>query len=1634
MNYLEKKFGDNEFEYLIIMKKITIIAIFVLAIAHAYAQPVKSKVIQNQTGLVVFDAAQQYSIQNSKEIFKEVFSVPPAASFKIIKQENDKQGLLHQKYQQYYNGVKVEFGTVIFHSKEGKLLTLSDEYYAISAFNTAPILSNEYLFQLAVEHIGAEHYLWEYPDAAKEMDNYRKPEGELVILPVFNNIGNSEKVRTEFRLAYRYDIYATYPISRGDLYIDANTGEPLFYNAIIKHATDIGEELKPIVTVESEIEYCQRIEENNLDAMVSGTAQTRYSGTRTIETRFDIANYILEDVGRKLYTRDALHQAPGTTYPYITNYQQFTDNDNNWTTAEHSANKDDAALDAHWGAMETYDYWLNVHGRDSYDDGGAQIRSYVHVDTNYNNAFWNGSVMSYGDGSCGASEGCNGFDALTAIDVAGHEIGHAVTTYTANLAYQRESGAMNEGFSDIWGASIEHFAKGNGSDTNPAAKIWLIGDEIDRRTGSAAFRSMSNPKSLGQPDTYGGTFWQNPDCGTPTNGNDYCGVHTNSGVLNYWFYLTVVGGTGTNDNGDSFNIAGIGMAKAQAIAYHTLKFYLSANSTYANGRTFAIQAATDLYGACSLETQTVTDAWYAVGVGAPYANTCTPTISFLTLTGNTVEGTDCGYLDITVPLTIAIAASEDADVNFAVSGGTANNGTDYELLTPSVTFPAGTTTAQNMVLRVYSDGFVEGNETAIIDFTVNANGGDATADPAADTYTLTITNDDNAPSTTKTVNLYSEDFEDGVYNVTTSGNTGSDLWKVGNKSAATSPFWTTTGNNSIFAFTNDDACNCNKGNDLLTTTTFSLVGAYSSALLTFNHAFANLGETGQVLISTGGPFTLISTLTNTSIANGGGAYTTPWVNGISLDLSSYIGQANVRIQFKYNDNNTWAYGMGVDDIVVSAVTNTLIQTAVNTGTTNDQINLAEAGTIYTSDAATGNLILDISNNDAHDYGCTDVSVSRSGTGGQAYNGSIYPNLVMDKNFRIIVDNPASPGDSTIKFYFTEAEIAGWEAATNLMRDQLVAFREGVNEISALSIGSFGSNVTLAGTFTGLEGDYIFGPATAFSTCPSSTTYTTSGWTNGAPTSNTLAIINEDYSTATANIEACSLIVNSGKTLTVPAGTYVNVAGNITVNGDLFIDHEGSLVQIDDTASVANNGSITVRKITPFLEPLFFMVLGSPMTAETRTGVYGNAVQVRNHLTANFVPDPAVEAFDPGAENFADDNGDNWQFYSGTINPGEGYLVLPQQSLSGSGIYTLDYTLGTLNNGVVDFNVLYNGTQNASPNIVGNPYASAIDADLFMDDNSMVNALYFWEHLTAATSTYPGYKPNNYDMGDISMYNSSGGLPAANDLGGSTQPNGYISSGQGFGFKATAAGTAHFNNSMRVNDNNDTYRKGQALKERIWLQVSNEDYELRSTTLISFSEECLDTYEAKYDAKRMATPVSLYSKLDSGEELGIQGRSAFNTDQEIPLGFVSQVEENQEFKISISNQDGTVWPDVVVYLLDRHENLKYNLTDSDYIFKSEQGAYNNRFVLLFKSTVLGNTETELQNISLVPNPTTGIVSIISPKININSVEVYDIRGRKLMLQDYKKDQYQLDISALQAAIYFVKINTQQGTLTKRIIKQ
>ena len=1011
----------------------------------------------------------------------------------------------------------------------------------------------------------------------------------------------------------------------------------------------------------------------------------------------------------------------------------------------------------------------------------------------------------------------------------------------------------------------------------------------------------------------------------------------------------------------------------------------------------------------------------------------TPLISFGNTSDSINEDTNCSYTDVTVPLNIAQAASADAEVTFSVNGSsTATNNLDFEVLTPTVTFPSGNTVSQNFNLRVYHDAFVEGDETAIIDFTVNANGGDAAADTNANSFILTINDDDSSPTVLQTNTVASYDFED------LTGWSSIDEDGDGN----------TWGGVSGLSWTGLD------GTIMSSETNLSILGGSGTA------------NANNYLISPA--LTISNTTTDVEFSFGIGGYNTLehyavyWTTNISnastinsgilleerntlnnnseirtLNTSAIAGQTGYFVVRHFNSSSNNGLLL-FDTLTIIETFETSVQTAVNTGSP-DQFDLPNSGTVHSLDPSSLYVMVDITNNNTFDYGCVDASVSRSGTGAQPYNGSSSPNFVMDKTFQLSPANTTGTGSTTLTFYFEEAEIAGWEAATGLDRNADLTIARGdatsITESDATPvIGSFGDHVTVTGDFTGLDGTYYFGPAGAFVACPGAVkTWNGSTWSpSGAPDTTNPVILSGNFDTASnGNLSACTLTINSGATLTVTAGDYALVNGNITVDGALTIAHQGSVVQVDDDATVANNGTIEVGVTTPDLASRDFMVMGSPMSAETRNGVWDSAFLVLDHDTNNFVPNPAVAAAFPSAENFADDNYDNWNPYTGALTVGEGYIVRPQAGYGQpGGTFSFTYGQGTLNNGVVNFPVIYNGTQNASPNILSNPYPSAIWAEDFINANAMVNEVYLWEHNTPPSPSLPGAGSMNFSMEDISMFNLSGGVAAAS---GGTAPNGYISTAQGFGIKATAAGTASFDNSMRRTGNNNTLRTSQA--DRIWLKVSQDQYDMGGSTLIAFSGNTTQGMDQGYDSRRLATVVSLFSHLQDGSmELGIQSVGAFDPSAKIPVGFSTLVEEDLEYTVSIDALEGDHLSGATVYLMD---NLLGTLTDlgqGGYTFRSNKGSYPNRFTLLFENAPLGTNGFGAATVALYPNPTRGRLTIASPASPLESVFVHDLQGREVLSLDVEGNAATLDLSGLNASVYFVRVVTQDGAVTKRIVKK
>ncbi len=552
-----------------------------------------------------------------------------------------------------------------------------------------------------------------------------------------------------------------------------------------------------------------------------------------------------------------------------------------------------------------------------------------------------------------------------------------------------------------------------------------------------------------------------------------------------------------------------------------------------------------------------------------------------------------------------------------------------------------------------------------------------------------------------------------------------------------------------------------------------------------------------------------------------------------------------------------------------------------------------------------------------------------------------------------------------------------------------------------------------------------------------TNFITGAWDNGIPDASALAVIQENYNTGIqGSIDANRLIIEENLTVTVAANTYINIESSIAVDGNLVVEHQGSVVQQNELANTFNNNSVEVELTTPDLASRDFMVLGSPMTASERAGVWNNAFLVLNHDTSNFLPHPDVTAQFPDAENFADDNGDFWNAYTGTVNVGEGYIVRPQTGYGQpGGIFNYTYDSGTLNNGPVTRPVIYNtpgptaqDNKIASPNIVANPYPSAIWANDFINANPTVDEIYFWEHNTPPSPDLPGAGSMSFSMQDISMYNLSGGIAAAS---GGTEPNGYIATGQGFAFKANAAGTAVFNNTMRRTDNNNTLRTSN-ISDRAWLKVNSWEYEMGSTTLLAFGKNTTAWFDPGYDSKRLGTAVSIFSQIEGETSgFGIQTREQLYSGMSIHLGFSTIIDKITEYEISLENFEGAVLENSQIYLLDTLLNKMVNLREEVYAFTSNSGTFKDRFVLYFENETLTLNEFDISNaVKIFPNPVSDNLTIsIDSNFSFIKAEIYSISGQKLM----ETSALQIDMNDLSAGIYFVTVVTESGSITKKIVK-
>ncbi len=551
--------------------------------------------INGTESLIKFKSENNFTVADFEENYASLLGLSQNDSLQFLHSETDRVGGIHYFYQQYSNGIEVEGAQVILHEKNGIARSLNGVWIKNLSVNAIPFYDENTVRRAAINAVSAEKYMWEDSVSEALIKKLRNdstatyfPSGKLMLVsfPFSNNPQN-------FHLVYKFIICANKPYSEDAVYVDANG------DSVIKLITLI----------------------ETVDATVS--ASTKYNSNQDITTDgIDIydTDIMSPTFGDYLYTEYHLRESTrnvetlnmtsaGSDYTLAS---EFLDDE---TTLSFTLSSDPVAYNAHWGSEKTYDYYDSQHSRNSYDNAGGKLWNYVHTDlislgfSDNNNAFWSGTnhTMTYGDGD-GTS-----FTEVVALDVVGHEITHGVeqSAMTGFDYSNPESGALSESFSDMFGIAIAKYTLGSSRD-------WIIGEDIT--PGFDGLRDMSNPQSVSVispgADTYLGTNW------VASSSDDY-GSHTNCGVGNFWFYLLSEGGNGTNDNSDNYCVESIGMEVAARIAYETLTTQLTSTSNYASARSGSIAAAQSLYGVGSNQEIQVTNAWYAVGVGAEFNNPIT---------------------------------------------------------------------------------------------------------------------------------------------------------------------------------------------------------------------------------------------------------------------------------------------------------------------------------------------------------------------------------------------------------------------------------------------------------------------------------------------------------------------------------------------------------------------------------------------------------------------------------------------------------------------------------------------------------------------------------------------------------------------------------------------------------------------------------------------------------------------------------------------------------------------------------------------------------------------------------------------------------------------------------------------------
>ncbi|WP_284653330.1 T9SS sorting signal type C domain-containing protein [Flavobacterium terrisoli] len=540
------------------------------------------------------------------------------------------------------------------------------------------------------------------------------------------------------------------------------------------------------------------------------------------------------------------------------------------------------------------------------------------------------------------------------------------------------------------------------------------------------------------------------------------------------------------------------------------------------------------------------------------------------------------------------------------------------------------------------------------------------------------------------------------------------------------------------------------------------------------------------------------------------------------------------------------------------------------------------------------------------------------------------------------------------------------------------------------------------------------------------TWNGSVWSNGTPTSAQKLVFSGNYSSA-GNVSGCSCQVTSG-TVVFNSGHTLTLTNDVSVSpgGSLTFENNASLVQTNDFAS--NSGNIVYKRNTAPMKLYDYGYWSSPISNATLSQVPG---------------DSYFYSFSPSINNFV------YQSVSASMTPGVGYLARGPENLTYSPSLVLQATfIGTPNNGIITTPIIKSTGTN---NLIGNPYPSAIDIDLFITDaanSGVVNGtIFLWTHNTAITN-------NNYTANDYAKYNLTGGVATATAaITGGATPSGKVAAGQGFFIEANTAlgnGTysATFKNSMRISGNNNQFFRTNAPvanndggsvsqgleKNRVWVSLSNSEGAYNEM-LVGYIQNATNDFDPLFDGKTtpVGNAVAIYTTVGT-TDLSIQGKALpFSAEDIVPFGYSTTIEGN--LTISLENFDG-VFENQDVYLLDKNTGLYHNLKNGNYTFTTVNGTFNDRFELRYTTQALGtDTPTVSDNEIKVVSNSNGL-SVYCASTAITKVEMFDVLGKQLFSKG-NLSTHALEAIQLQSApqMLLVKVTLDNGqTYTKKTLIQ